>query len=466
MAKKTGTKEPAPKKEKKKKERRRGKGEGTIVPHASGLFMAQISLGRDPLTGKRIRPTIYDDSEVGVQKKLRKLLIKKDLGKSVKPNKTLVGEWIRIWLDIYSKPNVGIGTWDGYDLNFTNHIENSFIARKTMSGLTTDDLQVYYNMKLLNGRKDGKGGLSTRFVKAIHTVISSAFDQAVTSGHLEKNPASGVRISNKRRPKIKIWNKEQMALYLKAIKKDRLYAAFVTDSKSGLRKSELLALRWSDIDFSTGLTKIERGWVRSPKGTLYLSDLKSENSERTLVFSTDLLKVLLEHKSRQDEEKKTAGKNYIDNGLVFCREDGSYINPSTFTRRHYDLTAKAKLPRISVHALRHSISTALLESGKVDLKQIQEMLGHKDISTTGNYYTDVLERMKQKTSELIDNLIQTEETPAQASLPAAQPSASDLAEEESVEAKNVIDFATRRNEKLFIASNGQKQKNREKAQKP
>ncbi|SHN77634.1 site-specific integrase [Desulfitobacterium chlororespirans] len=465
MAEKTGIKEPAPKKEKKKKDRRRGKGEGTIVPHASGLFMAQISLGRDPVTGKRIRPTIYDDSEVGVQKKLRKLLIKKDLGKSVKPNKTLVGEWIRIWLDIYSKPNVGIGTWDGYDLNFTNHIENSFIARKTMSELTTDDLQVYYNMKLLNGRKDGKGGLSTRFVKAIHTVINSAFDQAVTSNHLEKNPASGVRLPRKKRPKIKIWNKEQMTLYLNIIKKDRLYAAFVTESKSGLRKSELLALRWNDIDFSTGLTKIEHGWVRSPKGTLYLSELKSDDSERTLVFSPELLKVLLEHKIRQDEEKKAAGKNYIDNGLVFCRKDGSYINPSTFTTRHYDLTTKANLPnlpKISVHALRHSISTALLESGKVDLKQIQEMLGHKDISTTGNYYTDVLERMKQKTSKIVDELIPVEEIPAQAP-PPAQAQVSDLLDE-SIETDNVIDFASKRNEKLFIASTGQRKK--EKVQKP
>lgn len=378
---------------------KRGHGEGNITHRKDGTWQGSISFF-DPVKNVRKRPTVYGKTRKEVQMKLQELQAQRNAGLNIAPDKITLGEWIKRWLQDYAKANMRTGTWEGYQTNFKNHI-NPVLGNILLTKLTTNDLQKFYNQKLENGRKDGKG-LSIRTVKLIHVVIHASLKQAHKEGMVLRNVSEFVRLPADTKKEVKPLSPEQITSFLSAIREDKLYPAFALELSTGLRRGELLGLQWKDIDMQTGKCQIRRSLVKNVSNTIDINEPKTKTSKRIVIIPENVLDILEAHRDRQEQDKIKEG--YLENDWVFCTEEGKPLSPRNFTRKFDRLLEKAKMEHIPFHALRHSVATALLVNG-VNLKVVSAQLGHADIRVTADTYSHVLEEVQKQTSDILGTLI-------------------------------------------------------------
>jgi integrase len=191
---------------------------------------------------------------------------------------------------------------------------------------------------------------------------------------------------------------------LPAIAKDRLFAVILLAFGTGLRRGELLALRWKDVDVKTGTLHVKQTLVRvtnhnAPKGEgrtrLLFQEPKTSPSRRTLPIPEECLAALKQHKARQAEEKLLLGQAYQDHGLVFCQANGKPIDPRNFLRSFDRIIEQAGLPPSRVHDARHTFATLMLELGESP-KTVQTMLGHSRVAITLDIYSHVSLELEKK----------------------------------------------------------------------
>lgn len=280
-----------------------------------------------------------------------------------------------------------------------------------IGNLKLKDIRPEHLKQLYNQKKEE--GLSTSKIKHIHTILHSALKQAVKSGLLPRNVSEAVTLpKSKKKETIKVLTLEEERRFLEALEVERLKPAFVLALTTGLRLGEILALKWSDIDFEKKILTVKRTILRArtygsteTTTSLIVNEVKTPNSIRIVPLAEITLEELKKHKEAQEKEKEQAGAGYIDNDYVFCTAVGTPIDPRNFQRTFYRIIKKAELD-INFHALRHTFATRLLESNEQP-KVIQEILGHKDISTTLNIYSHVLTEMKESVAKKIDSLFKS-----------------------------------------------------------
>lgn len=232
-------------------------------------------------------------------------------------------------------------------------------------------------------------GKSPATIYKLHDIVRGALKQAVKNKLILNNPAEAVTLPRKKQKEIQILTKEQRDRFLEVLKEDRLGAAFATLLLAGLRRSELLALTWQDIDFKNETISVTKGLVYTKEKGLVIQEPKTEKSKRIVPILDILLMFLRRHQIRMLEEG-----NYGKDKPVFCTQNGTYIHPRNLNRKYYELLKKAGIKDVNLHALRHTFATMLLEAG-VNLKIVQELMGHARVSTTADVYSHVLLEMKK-----------------------------------------------------------------------
>jgi len=310
------------------------------------------------------------------------------------------------WLETYCKPPmVEDTTAENYETVVRVHILPG-LGEIPLQKLTTADVQQWVNAKTVGGRADGKpGGMSPRMVHYMHFLLQRALEQARKDGLVARNVAQDVilpKMSKKKKPIF--LNPDELDRFLDVAEGDRLFPAFYLEMGTGIRRGELLGLKRSDLDLEKGTVTIRRQLVKLKGGSVFHEHAKTEAGERTIALPKDAVEVLRFHLRRLDNEKALCGPAYEDNDLVFCQENGRKINPRNFTRHFDKLLEKAGVRHIPFHGARHTHATELLAAG-VDLKTIQERLGHSSYRVTADLYAHIGEELQRDAAEKIDAVL-------------------------------------------------------------
>ncbi len=382
---------------------KRGHGEGTIYKRKDGRWEAKASIGFDPATGKPKRLTKYFKTRKEAQEWLAKVAHEKATGIFVEPHRVTVGEWLDRWLEVYVRPSVRDTTYQNYETLVRCHIK-PYLGGKPIQKLMPGDLQAFYNAKLEGGRADGKeGGMSTRAVRYLHFLLSAALKQAVKEGLVSRNVAEATNPPKQGKKEIQYLTTEEIQRFLQVARESRYYVAMLTELGTGLRRGELLGLKWEDVDLKRGVITVRRQLVRAKGGPVF-HEPKTESGIRTVTVPAEVLKELKAHKARQNEEKLLLGNAYDDSGLVFCQANGRRLEPRNFTRHFDNLLKKAGIRHVSFHSLRHTHATELLRLG-VNLKTIQGRLGHSNFNVTANFYAHIADELQQEAAEKINSVL-------------------------------------------------------------
>lgn len=374
--------------------RKRGQGEGCITKRKDGSWASVITVGKNS-DGTQKRRFFYGKTRQEVAEKLNKALNELNTGMYVDINKITVSDWLNKWLYSYKLNSIKPKTFESYNYIIQSCIM-PFIGNFYLQDLNTDNIQSMLN-KLI------KKNLSSRTIKYTHTVLHSALEQAFKNSLITKNSSNNVALPKKSKKEIRILSIEEQTIFLNCVKSHRLNAAFILLLSTGIRVGELLALSWDNVNIEEGTIRITQNVQRikvfdessKTKTKLIFGTPKTDKGIRTIPLLDSVINILIEHKKRQANEQNKAGEIYKDNNLVFCTEIGTPIEPRNLTRTFKGILKKANLEDINLHALRHTFATRGLESG-IELKVMQELLGHSSISVTGDIYSHVLPEKKKE----------------------------------------------------------------------
>jgi len=320
-------------------------------------------------------------------------------------------DWLQTWINDYKKPELRYSTWESYKDLIENHITPG-LGQIKINKLRTNDIQRFYNYLLENGRKRKKigkdnreiTGLSNRTVKYIHTVLNAALKQAVREGVIPINPAEATTQPRQEKKEVTTLTTKQVRSFLEDIKNDWLYSLFITAIGTGLRRGELLGLKWEAIYLDEGKASIKRELIQV-KGKVRLEDYtKTTESIRSIALPGIVVKELKKLKTREKQDKLRLGTDYQNNNFVFCWQDGRYIRPDYAWKKLKKLLNAHNLPNIRFHDLRHTFATILLEAGEHP-KIVSEMLGHSSITITLDTYSHVLPSMQEKAAGKMNNIL-------------------------------------------------------------
>jgi integrase len=377
--------------------KKRGNNEGTIVRRKDGRWMASITIGRDPQTGKLKRACFYGKTRQEVAALLSKALRDKGQGVFVAPHKLTLGAWLDTWLRDYKQPEVRPTTFDNYETLIRCHLQPA-LGHIPLKDLRPDHLQRFYNDKVQAGRIRGPGGLNPKTVQTLHILVSGALEQAVKHQLVARNVSTlTIRPRTLDREMATLTLDQVATQLLPAITHDRLFPAVLLAFSTGLRRGELLAVRWQDLDLMAAVVHIRQHLVcvrrhnnagTGKKTELAFHEPKTPQSQRTLPLTPECVTALRRHKAHQAEERLLLGQAYQDHGLVFCKEDGRPLNPKVFLVQFQRRLQRAGLPKVRIHDARHTFATLMLELGESP-KTVQTLLGHSKIATTLDIYSHV-----------------------------------------------------------------------------
>jgi integrase len=326
-------------------------------------------------------------------------------GEYVEPARMTLAEYLlERWLPAI-ETSIRPSTFDSYTRQLKLHVI-PYLGRVQLQQLSVDHLDRLYAELIKHGREDGKGGLSPKTIHYLHTTLHKALRDAVRKQLLNRNVADAAdppRTSQAGNHEMQTWNPEQVRTFLAALRGHRLEAAYLLAVTTGMRRGEVLGLRWRDIDF-----KQARLAVRQTLGhvnyKLTFGAPKTMRSRRTISLDPATLAALSNHRARQRAERTALGAAYSDQDLVFAKIDGSPTHPDYFSQCFDRTVAKLPVPRIRLHDLRHTHATLGLRAG-VPAKIMSERLGHANVGFTLDVYTHVIPGHDQDAANQVAGLI-------------------------------------------------------------
>jgi integrase len=330
-----------------------------------------------------------------------------------------VGRWLRYWLS--TRISIRPTTLRSY----TEHVERHLIphlGRVRLAQLTGRDVAGMFASLAATQNRYGRA-LTPATLHRIRATLRAALNAAVREGLLTDNPARRVELPTPRRPQahvwtdqrveawrqrgeryaVAVWTARQLAAFLDSVNGDRMHALWWLIALRGLRRGEAAGLRWVDVDLNRRLVMIVQQRVAFGR-TVAVGPPKTTASRRTIALDRTTVRILREHRRRQQSEQAAAGTAWQDSGYVFTTPVGAPLHPDYVTRRFHRLVELAALPPVRLHDLRHG-AASLAHSAGADLKTVQEQLGHTSIVHTADTYTSVLLDLHFTTAEATARLV-------------------------------------------------------------
>ena len=328
--------------------KRRANGEGNIRKRKDGRWEGRYTAGYDPESGKRIIKNVLGKTQAEVKEKLKTAISESQKLDVSKAGTYTVSSWVKTWYEVYAEPRIRPNTKAYY----TNYIENHIIpgiGNISLDKLTTIQIQRFYNNLQKNGRVQRKNfpelkdkSLSPRVVRGVHTLLHNCLEQAVAERLILANPAQGCKLPQLEKKEMKILPQEKIGMYLAEAERRGLLAAFYLELTTGLRRGELLALQWTDLDVESKTLSITKQ-VNRINGELVVSPPKTRNSVRTLALPQQAVDLLIA------EHKKHPRNPY----LFPSPKTGTMYDPDAFRRTHDKILKAIGAEHIRFHDLRH-----------------------------------------------------------------------------------------------------------------
>ena len=377
---------------------------GSIIKRSKNSWTVVINLGRDPMTGKRrqlwrsVKGPKRDAETLLVQ-----LLHQRDTGIDVPPGKITLGQFMERWLEDYARPNVSPKTL----LQYTDFVRRGLIPALgsiPLAKLRPQHIQAYYSHALQHGRADGKGGLSAKTVLHIHRLLREALQHAVKWQVLARNPADAVEPPRPQRYNPPVLSPEEVRRLLTKAADKPSGAIIHTAVMSGLRRGELLGLRWRDVDLDAGLLHVVQSAQWLPGQGWSFRQPKTHHGRRPVALAPATVEVLREHRRRQLKDRLALGEAYRDHDLVFATPLGTPIDTSNLRRAWDRIVNAAGLPHLRFHDIRHVHATLMLAGG-VHPKVVAERLGHANVGITLDTYSHVLPNLQAQAATALERLL-------------------------------------------------------------
>jgi integrase len=378
-----------------RKKRERGNGQGTVAPrrNAEGKIIGYRGAFYGP-DGKRRWISAKTKSECWT--KLNAAMTDADRGILPSPANLTVEKYLSAWLTDRVQGTVSRATYDAYRRDVHHHIIPE-LGRRKLKDLSRGDVRRLY-------RKKRDANLSNRTLAYIHTTLRKALKDAVDDGSITRNPTDGVKplkAPERAAKESRALTPAQVRALLSAASGDRWEALYVVAIHTGLRRGEILGLRWDDVDLEGGRLSVRQsldtvGTLKTPK---------RDSSRRTLRLTPSARAALRAHRTRQNEERLKTGEAWEDNGLVFPNTVGKPMNAGNFYRREFQpLLERAGLTDegFTFHSLRHTFATTLADKG-VHPSTAQKMLGHSDIRMTLAIYTHATDDMHDAAATALES---------------------------------------------------------------
>ena len=376
--------------------KKRANGEGNIRKRKDGRWEGRFTAGHDPVTGKQIIKNVLGKTQAEVKEKLKKALVEAGQVDFTKGGKYTVGTWMDEWFENVAKIKVRPSSHQTYKGYIDNHIKPN-IGNIPLEKLTTMDLQKFYRKLLTKGRVDRiesreqPKGLSAKTVRNINQVISSAMDLAVAQKIIPANPTNSCELPKVEHQEMQTIPAEQLQAFLQEAKATGVYEMYYIELATGLRRGELLGLKWSDIDWKNGIIKVKRQVARV-NGEIVEAPLKTKNSYRAVSISPQAIEVL------QEQKRKT------NDAYVFPSPNGGPISPDSVNNMLKRVLERAGIPKIRFHDLRHTFATIALQNG-VDIKTVSGMLGHFSAGFTLDTYAHVTTSAQKEAAQTMGNIL-------------------------------------------------------------
>lgn len=379
---------------------------GHIQQRGKRSFRLKFDIGKDANGGRLIDQVTVRGTRKEAEAELAKRLNEVNSGAYVESSKITVNEFLDRWISAYAEGNVSAKTLEGYKSIIQQHLKPAF-GPLPLQKLSAFQIQAYYASCLKDGgRKDGrKGGLSPRTVYHQHRLLSEVLKMAVKWQILLRNPADAVTPPRVRPHEVDVIDETATAWLIEAARDTRLFLPILMTTCAGLRRGEILAATWSNLNEQRATLRVSRALSETKKEGVFFKEPKGKRS-RTVALPPLLLEAMKAHREEQNNNRDMLGSAYHDHDLICCLPDGNIWKPSAFTSSYRALIVRRGLEGPNFHALRHSHASQMLRAG-VDLKEVQMRLGHSKASFTLAQYCHLLPGQDEEAARRVDAVLRT-----------------------------------------------------------
>lgn len=375
--------------------------EGTFTRRPNGTWQGR--LGYVDQDGVRKRISVYGKTQKETAAKLKATRERVQAGQPARDSMMTVGAWCEVWIDgtLAASPRRE-STKSLMASLLRSHVRSTPLGQIALGRLKPSHIDAWTIQLRRQGptsstsSRPGARPLADATVQRVFRVLRQALDGAVRDGLLARNPALSVALPLAERPEARVLALEEIIAILRAAKemderrltnggyRTHHHAVFALIAATGLRKGEALALQWADVDFQRGTLSV-RGSLSRVQGRWVITAPKTKSSRRVLVPSAGVLDLLAQHRRVQADERLHAASAWTEGGFVFTTATGAPLDPRSALRAFTTAAEQAGISGVSVHTLRHSAATAMLDSG-VHLKAVSELLGHAGTQITAEVY--------------------------------------------------------------------------------
>jgi integrase len=341
------------------------------------------------------------------EKHLAELLYEIDSGGYTKPTHLTVGEYLKQWIDDYAVLHSRPSTVRSYRIMIRRHLSPALGGIK-MIDLRPQHLESYYAKKLKGGRVDGTGGLSARSVHHHHRLIHTVLEHGVRQGLVARNAADAVEPPRPLRPRLKVVTTEDLLRLIEFAKNSFYFLPIYTAAYTGLRRGELLGLRWCDVNLDLVSISVTQTLYRVRGRGYVIQEPKSARGRRVVDLPPSLALLLRRHRKRQEEMGILVGKPLVETVFVFADPDGKPIDPDTLSHNFARVVLKAGLHNIRFHDLRHAHASLMLKAG-IHPKIVSERLGHSSVAFTLDTYSHVVPSLQEQAAKRFDEMLEQDD---------------------------------------------------------